>query len=100
VAIDPDIAVFYSTDVFGTTASYTHSGTTTSIVVIFNRAGALVTVGGAEVQTAAPTARCKASDVSAAVRGDTLVISAVTYYVMRPEPINNEEVLLYLSKDN
>lgn len=100
MAIDPDISVFYSTDVYGTSATYTHAGVAATIVVLFNRVGATVRVGEIEVQTAAPTARCKTTDVSAAVRGDTLVISGTTYYIMQVEPLNNEETMLHLTTDS
>ncbi len=99
MALDAEIATFYG-DEFGVSATYTHGGTPATITVIFDRAGAIVSVGGMEVQTATPTARCKTSDVSSATRGDTLVISGTTYYVMRAEPLNNEETLLHLSLDN
>jgi hypothetical protein len=99
VAIDPDIAAFYSTDVYGVSATFTHGVTVATIVVIFDRAGAMVTVGGIEAQTAAPQARCKATDVSTAANGDTLAIGGTTYYVSRSEPLNNDETLLHLSKD-
>jgi len=99
VSVDTDISTFYG-DEWTSTATFTHAAVATSISVIFDRAGAVVQIGEVEVQTAAPTARCKATDVSSAVRGDTLVVATVTYYIMRAEPINNEEVLLYLSKDN
>lgn len=99
MAIDPDIATLYG-DEFTVTASYTHATVTTSISVIFDRAGAVVEVGDIQVQTAAPVARCKTTDVSAAVRGDTVVISSTTYYVKSREALNNEETLLTLSLDN
>lgn len=92
-----DLSAYYSTSTFGTAATFTHGVTVSSIVVIFDRAGAVVTVGEMEVQTAAPVARCKASDVSTAAQGDTFAIGGVTYYALRIEPINNEESLVYLS---
>ena len=98
MSVDTDISTFYG-DEWTSTATLTHATVATSISVIFDRAGAVVQVGEMEVQTAAPTARCKTSDVASAVRGDTMVISAVTYYVSRVEPINNEESLVHLSKD-
>lgn len=96
MSIDADISTFYG-DEFTSTATYTHASVAASISVIFDRAGAVVQVGEMEVQTAAPAARCKTSDVSAAVNGDTFVIGGVTYYAIRVEPINNEESLVYLS---
>lgn len=90
-----DIAAYYTA--FGRTATLTHGVTVSSISVIFDRAGAVVQVGEMEVQTATPVARCKASDVSSAANGDTLVIGGTTYYVIRVEPINNEETIVHLS---
>ncbi len=92
--------IYSSASPFASAATFTHGTTVASIYVVFRRAGAVVQVGEMEVQTAAPAARCKTSDVSSAVRGDTMVIGSVTYYIARIEPINNEESLVYLSKDN
>lgn len=95
-----DLSWLYSSaSPFASAVTFTHGVTVATIYVVFRRAGAVVQVGEMEVQTAAPTARCKTSDVASAVRGDTMVISAVTYYVSRVEPINNEESLVHLSKD-
>jgi len=99
VSVDTDISTFYG-DEWTSTATLTHGVTVSSISVIFDRAGAVVQVGEMEVQTAAPLARCKTSDVSTAVRGDTLVVGGTTYYVKNREPINNEESILHLSTDN
>lgn len=96
MSVDTDIATFYG-DEFTSTATFTHGVTVSSISVIFDRAGAVVQVGEMEVQTAAPVARCKTSDVSTAANGDTLVVGGTTYYVIRVEPINNEETVLHLS---
>lgn len=95
-----NLAAYYSTSTFGTAATLTHAAVSSSIVVIFDSVGMMVNVGDVEVQITGPVARCKTSDVSAAVRGDTLVVGAVTYYVARSEPLNNEETMLHLSKDN
>lgn len=97
MAIDPDISVFYSTDVYGVAGTLTHNSTVTSIVVLFYRAGAVNVIGDVEVRNAAPTARCITANVSTAARGDTLAISGVTYYIMDIEPINTEETVLHLS---
>lgn len=96
MSVDTDISTFYG-DEWTSTATLTHGVTVSSISVIFDRAGAVVQVGEMEVQTATPVARCKASDVSSAANGDTLVIGGTTYYVIRVEPINNEETIVYLS---
>ena len=96
MSVDTDISTFYG-DEWTSTATLTHATVATSISVIFDRAGAVVQVGEMEVQTAAPTARCKTSDVASAVNGDTLAVGGTTYYVIRVEPINNEETLVYLS---
>ena len=96
MSVDTDISAFYG-DEWTSTATLTHATVATSISVIFDRAGAVVQAGEMEVQTAAPTARCKTSDVSSVVNGDTLAVGGTTYYVIRVEPINNEETLVYLS---
>lgn len=100
MAVEHDIAVFYDTDVFGTSAKYTHSTTVKQIVVIFDRAGVVTQVGEIAVENAAPRARCKTADVSSAARGDTLLISGTTYYVIAVEPINTLETVLHLSTNS
>lgn len=96
MALDVDIATFYG-DEFTVSATYTHGATPATISVIFDRAGVTQAGGDMEVQNASPQARCRTSDVSSAARGDTLVISGTTYYVILVEPLNNEETLLHLS---
>jgi hypothetical protein len=96
VSLDTDIASFYG-DEFTVTATLTHGTTVTTISVIYDRAGAVNVVGEIEVRNAAPTARCKTTDVSTAAKGDTLAISGTTYYIMDIEPINTEETVLHLS---
>jgi len=90
-----DVKPFY--DTFGVSAIFTHSSTVKSIDVIFDRAGVLGSGVELEVQNAEPLVRCKTADVSSAARGDTLVISGTTYYVVRVEPVNTLETVLYLS---
>ncbi len=92
--------VYSSAAPFASAATFTHGVTVATIYVVFKRAGAVVQVGEMEVQTAAPAARCKTSDVSSAVKGDTLAVGGVTYYVKHKEPLNNEETLVHLSTDN
>ena len=93
-----DLSWFYGPSApLSRSATYTHSGTTKTIYVIFYRAGMVTSVGNLEVQNAAPQARCRASDIVSAARGDTLVVAGTTYYVNHVEPINNEENLLHLS---
>ena len=93
-----DLSWLYSSaSPFASAVTFTHGVTVATIYVVFRRAGAVVQVGEMEVQTAAPTARCKTSDVASAVNGDTLAVGGTTYYVIRVEPINNEETLVYLS---
>jgi len=96
VTLDLDLASFYG-DEFTVTATLTHGTVVTHPKVIYDRAGAVNVMGEIEVRNAAPSARCKTEDVSTAVKGDTLVIDSVTYYIIDIEPINTDETVLHLS---
>jgi len=81
---------------FGVTAAFSHAAVSANISVIFDN-DFLASLG---VEASAPSALCKATDVSSAVHGDTLVISGTTYYITEIHPDGTGMTLLILSKAN
>lgn len=101
MAFDFDIDPFFSDDAFGVSAIYTHSGTASTISVIFeDEPYEARGTGGEGIGMAAPFALCKTTDVPSAIAGDTLEIGDTTWYVIAPgSPLSDGTTRLYLSKD-
>ena len=84
----------------GQVATYTHAGTASSIMVIFDNEYLAAEFIDSAVATAEPQALAMTTDVENAVAGDTLVVDGVTYYVTAPEPDGTGVTRLVLSKDS
>lgn len=98
--MDDDLSTFYSTDDFAVAATLTHDGVSTSINVLFSNPFRAMNPETGALETTAPMARCKTSDVSASVQGDTLAIAGTTYYVIGIQPGEDGlETVLILSLD-
>ena len=84
---DSERAVFFGTDDFGTAATYTPSGGSSSTVNgIFDNDYALADpLGSVGVGSADPRFVCRTSDVATAANGDALVVNSVTYTVRNVE---------------
>ena len=84
---DSERAVFFETDDFGTAATYTPSGGSSSTVNgIFDNDYALADpLGGVGVGSADPRFVCRTVDVATAANGDALVVNSVTYTVCNVE---------------
>ena len=77
-----DRAIFVGINDFGTSATFTHSGTSTTISGIFDNDFVEVDAGGGvPFAMQQPRFMCRTADVTTAVEDDTLVISAVTYKI-------------------
>jgi len=89
------------TDVFGQEATWTHSGAgaVTINVVMEDPYSAPEGVGIVGVSDSGPVAICKASDVSDAARGDTLLVGGVTYNVTEVMPSSDGFTILRLSME-
>ena len=88
------------TDAFAQEASWTHGGAPATINVILDTEySAPEGVGITGVSDAAPVALCKASDVTGAARGDTLLVDGVTYYVTEAMPNGDGFTVLRLSRE-
>lgn len=73
-----DLAVFFDTDEFAVSCTFTHGGTSATIKGIFQEAGE----SALGYENTAPSLLCKASDVTTAARKDTFVIGGVTRYMI------------------
>ncbi len=100
-AMSLDLAAFLNTADFAVTATFTHAGLIiTSINVIFDDAFQVFNSQFGNFETSGPRATCKASDVSAAAHGDTLLIGALLYKVIGIQPSDDGLVtVLVLSRD-
>ena len=93
-----DLDVFFSD--FAVAATLVVGGSSTTVYVIFSAPFRGISPATGEIETTAPEARCKTSDVSTAVHGSTLRIAGVTYKVIGKQPgEDNLETILVLSKD-
>ena len=84
---DTERAIFFSSDDFGSAATYTPSGGSASTINgIFDKDYALAAIAdGVGVGTNDPRFICRTSDVSSAANGDAIVVNSVTYTVRNVE---------------
>ncbi len=95
-----DLSTFFNTDDFAVSATLTVGAVVTTIKVIFSAPFSSMSPATGQIETTQPEARCKTSDVTAAVHGSTLVIGGVTYKVIKKQPGEDAlETVLILSKD-
>jgi len=108
--ITNDLAELLSTDDFAVSATYTPAGgAATTIKVIYDSPYAASVLpesqftrsnpDAANFENTEPTALCRTSDVANAKRGDTLLISGVTHYVMNRKDDSTGMTVLTLTKD-
>lgn len=94
-----DLDGFLSTEDFGSAATLTcgtgKNAVTTLINVIFDDGFRAVE----NLESAAPQAHCKASDVAAAAHGDTLQVGGATYTIRGIQPDGTGMTVLILSED-
>jgi hypothetical protein len=94
--ITNDIDLFLRTSEFAKTAIYNGIQV---INVIFDNESVGVDLGPETVETLAPQALCKTSDIPSVRHGDTLKIDDVTYKVIGAEPDGTGLTKVMLSKD-
>jgi hypothetical protein len=85
IEVADDLNVFFNSEDFGTSATYTpDGGSASTISVLFDMPFNSVPMetGEVDVESNTPTALCKTSDVSSAAHGDVIVISSTTYHIV------------------
>ncbi len=84
---DTERALFFDSDEFGTTGTYTPSGgSSSSILGIFDNDYMSADIGtNIGVGTSNPSFICRTADVASAANGDALVVNSVTYTVRNVE---------------
>lgn len=92
-----DLSVFFDTDDFAVSCTYTPSGGSASTInVIFDKQ--FPAQNGNEI-TFTPAARVKTSDITGIDKNDTMVIDGTTYYVFEPGPDDNGIRTILLSEN-
>ncbi len=83
IETDTERAIFFDTDDFAKSATFTDVSASTSSTVkgIFDKESVEQSVGEAGLIEEVPVFTCRSSDVSDATFNDTLVIDSVTYYI-------------------
>ena len=96
-----DLGVFFNASDFGTVASFKHgSADAVAITVIFDDEFKAVNPALGEVESSAPQAECKASDVSTAVHDDLLTVNSIAYKIIGIQPsFDGRTTILILSRD-
>ena len=83
IETDTERAIFFDTDDFAKSATFTDVSASTSSTVkgIFDKESIEQSVGEAGLIEEVPVFTCRSSDVSDATFNDTFVIDSVTYYI-------------------
>ena len=83
IETDTERAIYFDTDEFGTSATFTDvsAGTSSTVKGIFDKESVEQSVGEAGIIEEVPVFTCQSSDVSDATFNDTFVIDTVTYYI-------------------
>ena len=83
VESDTERAIFFDSDDFASSATFTDvsAGTSSTVKGIFDKESVEQAIGEAGLIEEVPVFTCKTSDVSDATFNDTLVIDSTTYYI-------------------
>ena len=87
VETDNERSIFFDTNDFGVSATYTPSGGTASTIsgLFDNEAEDIATGGDIDLVFTIPIFTCKTSDVVSAAFGDALVVNSTTYAIRKVE---------------
>ena len=95
-----ELAIFFDSDYFGVTASYTPSGGSASNVNgIFDNEFFEAGVGEVGVAFQQPRFLCRTSDVSSAAEGDAITINSVAYTIRVVQPDGTGTTTLVLEEN-
>jgi len=100
IETDTQRAIYFDTDEFGTSATFTDesAGTSSTVKGIFDKdSQEIVGMSDVGIMEDVPTFHCVTTDVSSAVFDDTLVISSTTYKIKKIEPDGTGMTKLTLS---
>lgn len=101
VETDTQRAIYFDTDDFGSSATFTDvsAGTSSTVKGIFDKDSQEI-MGMSDVGLIedVPTFHCVSTDVTSAVFDDTLLVNSVTYKIKKIEPDGTGMTKLTLSK--
>lgn len=100
VETDTERAVFFDTDDFAVSATYTPAGGSASTISgIFDDEYEPIEVGGfVPVASSSPVFQCKTSDVSSAAEGDALTVNSTSYLIRTVMDDGTGTTMLQLEK--
>ena len=100
VETDTRRAIYFDTDEFGTSATFTDvsAGTSSTVKGMFDKdSQEIVGMSDVGIMEDVPTFHCVTTDVSSAIFDDTLVIDSTTYKIKKIEPDGTGMTKLTLS---
>ena len=100
VETDTQGAIYFDTDDFGTSATFTavSAGTSSTVNGMFDKdSQEIVGMSDVGIMEDVPTFHCVTTDVSSAIFDDTLVIDSTTYKIKKIEPDGTGMTKLTLS---
>ena len=100
IETDTQRAIYFDTDEFGTSATFTDvsAGTSSTVKGMFDKdSQEIIGMSDVGVMEDVPTFHCVTTDVSSEVFDDTLVISSTTYKIKKIEPDGTGMTKLTLS---
>ena len=99
VESDTERAIFFDSDDFASSATFTDvsAGTSSTVKGIFDKESVEQAVGEAGLIEEVPVFTCKTSDVSNATFNDTLNVNSTTYKIKKLEPDGTGITVLHLS---
>ena len=101
VETDTQRAIYFDTDEFGASATFTDvsAGTSSTVKGIFDKdSQEIIGMSDVGIMEDVPTFHCVTTDVSSAIFDDTLVIDSTTYKIKKIEPDGTGMTKLTLSK--
>jgi len=100
IETDTQRAIYFDTDDFGTSATFTDvsAGTSSTVNGMFDKdSQEIVGMSDVGIMEDVPTFHCVTTDVSSAIFDDTLLIDSTTYKIKKIEPDGTGMTKLTLS---
>ena len=102
MAFSEDLSVFFNSDDFAESVTYTpDGGSSTTIKVLWSEGNADIDIGEIGVEAVSPRCLAKADDVADAAENDTIERNSITYYISEPpRPTDDSDTVeLVLEKE-